>query len=425
MLIPKLSALFETSLASSLSAAGTTFTLVSATDRDGNALSGLYGFIVDEGSADEEFFIGTVSGTTVTISYRGIDSDAPNTEVTANKKAHRRGASVKITDYPILGVLRNLLNGDDTIPNPLQYITGITLTPGSKQLASVAYAESLANQGAATSSTSTKGIIKVSTTAVDVNNPIAVGDNDTRVPTSGQAAALASTTTPSGSNQYISQSDLQKSAESYAADAGSTDTYAITLSPVPAAYTTGMVVRFKANTINTGAATLNVNTLGAKSILRTDGSALQDGDIQASQIVELIYNGTSFLMLSPVGKGPIFNSGTTTKDLTDPSATQTITHGLGVIPRKIRITTTMQAGPATGLDWTVFTYNGTTASAIGVNMEAGTCVPYSGTTIVIEANAAADKITGTVTMDATNISIAWVKSASAAGTAKILWEAEA
>jgi hypothetical protein len=125
MNIPKISALYESSLASALSAAGTSFSLVSATDRDGNALSGRYGFIIDEGSADEEFVIGTVSGTTVTIEYRGIDADAPNTEVSANKKAHRRGASVKITDYPIIGILRNVLNGDEALPNPIKYASGV------------------------------------------------------------------------------------------------------------------------------------------------------------------------------------------------------------------------------------------------------------------------------------------------------------
>jgi hypothetical protein len=131
MNIPKISALFETSLDSALSAAGASFTVVSGTDRDGNALSGLYGFIIDEGSADEEFVIGTISSTTVTISYRGIDADAPNTEVSANKKAHRRGASVKITDYPIMGVLRNILNGDETLPNILQYASSTPAPSGA------------------------------------------------------------------------------------------------------------------------------------------------------------------------------------------------------------------------------------------------------------------------------------------------------
>jgi len=144
--IPKISALFESSLASALSAIGTSFTLVSGTDRDGNALSGRYGFIINESTSDEEFVIGTVSGTTVTIEYRGLDADAPNTEVSGNKKAHRRGASVKITDYPIIGVLRNIVNGDETLPNPLKYATGVVPVTAD-DLVDKAYADALVGGG--------------------------------------------------------------------------------------------------------------------------------------------------------------------------------------------------------------------------------------------------------------------------------------
>lgn len=85
----------------------------------------------------------------------------------------------------------------------------------------------------------------------------------------------------------------------YAADAGSTDTYAVTLAPAPTAYFTGMVVKFKANTLNTGAATLNVNALGAKDIKKNYNTALETGDILANQLVSVIYDGTNFQMLSP------------------------------------------------------------------------------------------------------------------------------
>lgn len=86
----------------------------------------------------------------------------------------------------------------------------------------------------------------------------------------------------------------------YAADAGANDTYAITMTPAPAAYVTGMIVNFKANTVNTGAATLNVNSLGAKTIKKWYNQDLADGDIAAGQFVSLIYDGTNFQLLSPV-----------------------------------------------------------------------------------------------------------------------------
>lgn len=89
----------------------------------------------------------------------------------------------------------------------------------------------------------------------------------------------------------------------YAADAGSTDDYAITLAPAPSAYATGQTFRFKANTANTGAASLNVNSLGAKTIKKNYNSDLATGDILANQLVEVIYDGTNFQMLSPVAAG--------------------------------------------------------------------------------------------------------------------------
>ncbi len=86
----------------------------------------------------------------------------------------------------------------------------------------------------------------------------------------------------------------------YAADGGGSDSYAITLSPAPAAYATGMVINFKANTGNTGAASLNVNSLGAKTIKKDQATDLVDNDIKASQIIQVIYDGTNFQMLSPI-----------------------------------------------------------------------------------------------------------------------------
>lgn len=94
------------------------------------------------------------------------------------------------------------------------------------------------------------------------------------------------------------------SAPVYAADGGSTDAYAITLSPAPSGYTTGTHYRFKANTANTGACTLNVNSLGAKTIKKVQGGIttdLADNDIRAGQFVDVVYDGTNLQMQSTLG----------------------------------------------------------------------------------------------------------------------------
>lgn len=94
----------------------------------------------------------------------------------------------------------------------------------------------------------------------------------------------------------------------YAADGGSTDAYAITLPVAPSAYTdlTGIPLAFKANTANTGAATLAVNgmTGGPKNIKKFGSSGIQDlndNDIQASQVVVVVFDGTQFILLGAQG----------------------------------------------------------------------------------------------------------------------------
>jgi len=86
----------------------------------------------------------------------------------------------------------------------------------------------------------------------------------------------------------------------YAADAGSNDTYVITLSPAATAYTTGMMVEFKANTANTGAATITINGLGAKTIVKRVNTTLADGDIAASMFCVLVYDGSQFVLINPI-----------------------------------------------------------------------------------------------------------------------------
>lgn len=87
-------------------------------------------------------------------------------------------------------------------------------------------------------------------------------------------------------------------------DAGSTDTYVCNPSPALTAYATGTGYRFKANTVNTGPATINLNSLGAKTIVKAAGgitTALIDGDIKAGQWVDLVYDGTNMQMQSTSG----------------------------------------------------------------------------------------------------------------------------
>ena len=66
---------------------------------------------------------------------------------------------------------------------------------------------------------------------------------------------------------YASADQVVDNALLYAASTAGSDTYAITLAISPGTYGAGQRFQFKADVDNTGACTLNINSLGAKSIL--------------------------------------------------------------------------------------------------------------------------------------------------------------
>jgi hypothetical protein len=74
--------------------------------------------------------------------------------------------------------------------------------------------------------------------------------------------------------------------------------YVVTVSPAPAAYTSGFFVAFKATHANTGAVTVSVNALGAKTLVGVDGGALIANDITLNDTVVAWYDGTGFYLIS-------------------------------------------------------------------------------------------------------------------------------
>ena len=123
-----------------------------------------------------------------------------------------------------------------------------------------------------------------------------------------ELATTAETTTGTDTGRVIPVSALpvqiQDSKYVFAADAEASDTYVITLAPAPSALAAGQVFHFDANTVNTGAATLNVNGLGAITIKKHHDQDLANGDIEAGQHVTVIYDGTNFQMQSQLGNAP-------------------------------------------------------------------------------------------------------------------------
>jgi microcystin-dependent protein len=106
-----------------------------------------------------------------------------------------------------------------------------------------------------------------------------------------------------------------------------TDTYTGSLSPVPTGYNSGQI--YWVNFPNTNTATdptVNLNSLGAKTIKLADGSAIAVGEIPTGVAVPLHYDGTVMRMITdfPTLYGKTIKSST----LTNPANTsQTLTDG--------------------------------------------------------------------------------------------------
>lgn len=90
---------------------------------------------------------------------------------------------------------------------------------------------------------------------------------------------------------------LQSSASRLLTIAG-TDTITATASPTYAAYVAGDLFSFVIGTGNTGAVTLNIDSLGAKAITKNGTVALVAGDMPLAAVVTVIYDGTRFQLLN-------------------------------------------------------------------------------------------------------------------------------
>lgn len=85
----------------------------------------------------------------------------------------------------------------------------------------------------------------------------------------------------------------------FAADTGSANAYAVAPVPALGSYAAGQLVLLKPGNAVTGAATLNVNGLGAKTIKLPDGSDLGANAMVTTGIYLLVYDGTNFIVTNP------------------------------------------------------------------------------------------------------------------------------
>lgn len=215
----------------------------------------------------------------------------------------------------------------------------------------------------ADATTAVKGINLMSVAPVSAASPIAVGDNDPRVPTQAENDALVGTsgTAVSSSNKLVDAAD--------------------------------------------------VSSAGASGkIVRANGTALPALDGSALTNITNVKNGTF------------------TKDASDASTTQTIAHGLGKIPKRVRFDFVKTLTAVTAIQQFGFAvYNGTTSSGISIRDSSSVSGFTSGFDVLRlnDSTSAVSRTDGVITFDATNITITWTKTNSPTGVYQFIWEAQA
>ena len=89
------------------------------------------------------------------------------------------------------------------------------------------------------------------------------------------------------------------------ATTGSTNAYVFAADQTLSAYYDGLVIAADANFTNTGAATLNVDAVGADSIVLQNGQPLVGGEIVSGQKFWVVHDGTNWQLLNPAANGTV------------------------------------------------------------------------------------------------------------------------
>ncbi len=294
----------------------TSLVLTSFTDIDGALLtmtdfgSKGFGTIEPNGAFEEQIvFTGIVQNGNGTATLTGVSNVlflAPYTETSGLFKAHAGGTTFVISNTS--GFYNDLTgkNNDETItgtwtftsPNYPRMNTATPPPTDDEQFATKKYVDDVAIQGAPDATEITKGITKLSVAAVSPTNPIAVGDNDTRVPTQSENDALPGTVgTPSGTNKYVTNDDttgtgsvlresLLTSAVKFGGNGSDGALVVSGTTTISLGSATEVIKNYTTLTIDGGALLnfSNAHTNGTRTILRVQGDVTISGTIDVSDL---------------------------------------------------------------------------------------------------------------------------------------------
>ena len=107
-----------------------------------------------------------------------------------------------------------------------------------------------------------------------------------------------------GQTSVINGNRVHAGWTNYGTTAGTATAYTLTFTPAMPGYVAGQCFVFKPHVTNTGAATLNVQGLGAKPLTKRSGSSfvpLSAGDLLLNHLFQACYDGTDMQL---DGHGP-------------------------------------------------------------------------------------------------------------------------
>ena len=118
------------------------------------------------------------------------------------------------------------------------------------------------------------------------------------------ADGINATLTKDGTNSPSAHLNWLSTERNINSSSGSSSNYTASLANAPSSYFTGLNFKFIPNHSNTGASTINVNSLGAKNIkVIVDSSGTKANPAPANVCqgypTELYYDGTDFILINP------------------------------------------------------------------------------------------------------------------------------
>ena len=325
------------------------------------------------------------------------------------------GVLTNCTGYPI-----SALSGSTTGTGNLVFATSPTLTTPALGVATATSINKVAITAPLTAATLTIADGKTLTASNTLTfagtdgSTLNVGTGGTLGTAAYVATGISGATIPllNGVNLHSGATNTFNSAVNYAATAG-TDTYTAAPSPAFTSYVTGSIYLISfgiANTITTP--TLNVNALGAKTIVKEGSAALIVGDIPAGHKAILMYDGTNLVLMNPKDSvGNILTSGTvvtlTTQTAVDFTGLPAGTKHIAILFASASLSGTdsflIQIGPSAGPETTGYTSNS--------GQGGGQVTSTAG--FILQNQAAANQLSGIMTLSlidaATNT---WVASHS-------------